>query len=373
LSLIVLAKVSDSNKFLVERIAEDIWLENGQAYSFMDIFVEAQLDSTSIKAIKLGVMGQVSMVFDTTEFFVRIADKWGQSVATNQYKFGVTKGAQSQELLIMSIDGMETEISRQKCNFYFESLKSRTTGNVGSAIEVTFNPSIEPGTRRAVKLCLALSNFSRKEGSLSEVDFYPYCSAGIGGVNFFEKYGMFTKNLIYVKEYYIQAIPPPDYDYDRVRSTKTRSEDYCYCDTCDKFCPYVAGLIKGISIRKDRRLFLRYKAVNLKSWTDNFIVHLFYFRKLTIGKGVVERLKILGLSTEEQDILYLLIKADRPLSVNDIYKELKNQIGLVTLYGKVANLEKKEFVAALSQKTGLRGKPAFLYTVTEKGKQIIQP
>ena len=196
MSIVVISKVKEDHKLLVRKIAEDIWFENATAVSFIDIFIETESDSAPVKSIKLGTMGQVSNALDVSDFFEKISQKWKDSVATDQYKSGVLVKTRTDNFLDMSIDKIETSISRKKCNLIYESLKSRTTGNYGSTIEIIFNPPINPDQRRGVKICCLISKLSRREDSIFEASFYPYCASGLGGVNFFQDSGISTDKLV---------------------------------------------------------------------------------------------------------------------------------------------------------------------------------
>ena len=87
----------------------------------------------------------------------------------------------------------------------------------------------------------------------------------------------------------------------------------------------------------------------MKAWTDEYIIHLFYFSKPKIARGVLETLiskEPSNLSQTEHRILAILGANNRSLSANELYNELKQKekIGQVTVYNKLKNLEKQELI-----------------------------
>ena len=90
MTMVAVSRSETNDKIAIKKLAEDIWLlEDGGAISFADIFIEAARSSPPIKSIKLETMGEVSKVIDVSYFYERLAKRWKESVATDQYKSGI--------------------------------------------------------------------------------------------------------------------------------------------------------------------------------------------------------------------------------------------------------------------------------------------
>ncbi|MCW4010030.1 MAG: PadR family transcriptional regulator [Candidatus Bathyarchaeota archaeon] len=379
MTIIAVSKAQESNSFVVDQTAEDIWLlEDGSAISFIDIFISVSEHSSPIKSIKLATLGKIDKVLDVSYFFQLLEKHWDSSVATDQYKSGITKKMETEETLTMSIDEIKTDISQKTATFTHKSFKSPTTAKFGSILRINFNPSIKANEHRGMKICVKTSLLSQKDDSTWALSLYPYSASGVGGVNFFEKEGIKTGTITEVKKYYIQVILPPAFDYDRIQSTKSRSEDFCYCDTCNKFCPYLANIMKGVSLTKERRFFVRWNAENLKEWTDKAIIHLFYFSKPKITRTFLET----ALKTTKADYTVIAIQilleleiSNRTLSAKDLYQRLSSRGEKAkqgTFYYELRKLKKHNLIAEIPQKSGsYRGKPPIFYAISEKGRKLI--